>query len=188
MKRKMIMFSVIISNLLTGGIFVFHCWPLICVKIGWQCYREKYRRSWKNSDITWCNYRGFDKRLCKYHTEIRAAKKSISESYEGFDLERSLKESGLMQYQRDAAHSGTGQWLWHLTTVQRFFQKLFRKRIMKIIHIQHSVIWWLMSHGRWFNALVENIGRHYTLVPPDWKNGWSVLCYVMLFLNCWRSR
>lgn len=41
--------------------------------------------------------------------KLELLKKSISESYEGFDLERSLKESGLMQYQRDAAHSGTGQ-------------------------------------------------------------------------------
>lgn len=109
MKRKMIMFSVIISNLFTGVFSFFIADRLYALRLVGNAIERNICEAGKTQILLDAIIEDLTKDSANTIQKLELLKKSISESYEGFDLERSLKESGLMQYQRDAAHSGTGQ-------------------------------------------------------------------------------
>ena len=99
MKKKIIIFSVIISNLLTAILSFFIADRLYALKkisnaVERNIYEAKITQKLLDAIIE-----DLKKDSTNTVQKLELLKRSISESYEGFDLKKSLEESRLVQQQ-----------------------------------------------------------------------------------------
>ena len=100
MKRKMIIFSVvIISNLFTGVFSFFIADRLYALRLVGNAIERNICEAGKTQILLDAIIEDLKKDLTNTVQKLELLKRSISESYEGFDLKKSLEESRLVQQQ-----------------------------------------------------------------------------------------
>ena len=99
MKKKIIIFSVIISNLLTAILSFFIADRLYALKLISNAVERNLYEAKKTQILLDAIIEDLKKDLTNTVQKLELLKRSISESYEGFDLKKSLEESRLVQQQ-----------------------------------------------------------------------------------------
>ena len=99
MKKKIIIFSVIISNLLTAILSFFIANRLYALKLISNAVERNIYEAKKTQILLDAIIEDLKKDLTNTVQKLELLKRSISESYEGFDLKKSLEESRLVQQQ-----------------------------------------------------------------------------------------
>ena len=99
MKKKIIIFSVIISNLLTAILSFFIADRLYALKLIRNEVERNIYEAKKTQILLDAIIEDLKKDLTNTVQKLELLKRSISESYEGFDLKKSLEESRLVQQQ-----------------------------------------------------------------------------------------
>ncbi len=99
MKKKIIIFSVIISNLLTAILSFFIADRLYALKLISNAVERNIYEAKKTQILLDAIIEDLKKDLTNTVQKLELLKRSISESYEGFDLKKSLEESRLVQQQ-----------------------------------------------------------------------------------------
>ena len=99
MKKKIIIFSVIISNLLTAILSFFIADRLYALKLISNAVERNIYEAKKTQILLDEIIEDLKKDSTNTVQKLELLKRSISESYEGFDLKKSLEESRLVQQQ-----------------------------------------------------------------------------------------
>lgn len=99
MKKKIIIFSVIISNLLTAILSFFIADRLYALKLISNAVERNIYEAKKTQILLDAIIEDLKKNSTNTVQKLELLKRSISESYEGFDLKKSLEESRLVQQQ-----------------------------------------------------------------------------------------
>jgi hypothetical protein len=99
MKKKIIIFSVIISNLLTAILSFFIADRLYALKLISNAVERNIYEAKKTQILLDAIIEDLKKDSTNTVQKLELLKRSISESYEGFDLKKSLEESRLVQQQ-----------------------------------------------------------------------------------------
>ena len=99
MKKKIIIFSVIISNLLTAILSFFIADRLYALKLISNAVERYIYEAKKTQILLDAIIEDLKKDSTNTVQKLELLKRSISESYEGFDLKKSLEESRLVQQQ-----------------------------------------------------------------------------------------
>ena len=99
MKEKIIIFSVIISNLLTAILSFFIADRLYALKLISNAVERNIYEAKKTQILLDAIIEDLKKDSTNTVQKLELLKRSISESYEGFDLKKSLEESRLVQQQ-----------------------------------------------------------------------------------------
>lgn len=99
MKKKIIIFSVIISNLLTAILSSFIADRLYALKLISNAVERNIYEAKKTQILLDAIIEDLKKDSTNTVQKLELLKRSISESYEGFDLKKSLEESRLVQQQ-----------------------------------------------------------------------------------------
>ncbi len=99
MKQKIIIFSVIISNLLTAILSFFIADRLYALKLISNAVERNIYEAKKTQILLDAIIEDLKKDSTNTVQKLELLKRSISESYEGFDLKKSLEESRLVQQQ-----------------------------------------------------------------------------------------
>ena len=99
MKKKIIIFSVIISNLLTAILSFFIADRLYALKKISNAVERNIYEAKKTQILLDAIIEDLKKDSTNTVQKLELLKRSISESYEGFDLKKSLEESRLVQQQ-----------------------------------------------------------------------------------------
>ena len=99
MKKKIIIFSVIISNLLTAILSFFIADRLYALKLISNAVERNIYEAKKTQILLDAIIEDLKKDSTNTVQKLELLKRSISDSYEGFDLKKSLEESRLVQQQ-----------------------------------------------------------------------------------------
>ena len=99
MKKKIIIFSVIISNLLTAILSFFIADRLYALKLISNAVERNIYEAKKTQILLDAIIEDLKKDSTNTVQKLELLKRSMSESYEGFDLKKSLEESRLVQQQ-----------------------------------------------------------------------------------------
>lgn len=99
MKKKIIIFSVIISNLLTAILSFFIADRLYALKLIGNAVERNIYETKKTQILLDAIIEDLKKDSTNTLQKLELLKRSIGESYEGFDIKKSLEESRLVQQQ-----------------------------------------------------------------------------------------